>query len=107
MVMVPVMHYIRYELEISWEKMFAAIHQPAKSAKIFYLENFRLYGITANNIKVILATLTVVSKSYDCAKAAISLAHGNSGLRRLSVGPSFLPEVARPFSSQEVGSGNE
>ena len=44
-VIVPVMHYIFYELEISREKNFVAILQPAKSAKFFYLEDFRLYGI--------------------------------------------------------------
>ena len=38
------MHCIIYELEISWEKNFAAILQPVKSAKIFNLENFRLYS---------------------------------------------------------------
>ena len=39
------MHCICYELEISQEKNFVAILRPAKSAKFFYLENFRLYGM--------------------------------------------------------------
>ena len=40
---VPAMHCICYKLEISWENIFAAILQHAKYAKIFNLENFRLY----------------------------------------------------------------
>ena len=40
------MHCIRYGLELSQEEIFAAILRPAKSAKFFYLKNFRLYGMT-------------------------------------------------------------
>ena len=46
-VKVPVMHCICYEVEISREKIFVAIRWPAKSTKIFNLENFRLYSMHA------------------------------------------------------------
>ncbi len=44
MVKLPATHCSCYELEISQEKIFVAMVRPAKSMKIFNLENFRLYG---------------------------------------------------------------
>ena len=44
-VKLPAVHCSCYEVEILREKIFAAMLRPTKSAKIFNLENFRLYGI--------------------------------------------------------------
>ena len=49
-VMVPVMHCISYELEISWEKNFVAILRTMKSTKIFDLE--KILGYTVVHIAV-------------------------------------------------------
>ena len=41
-------HSASYDDEISWEKVFVAVLRPMKSAKIFNLENFRLYSNKQN-----------------------------------------------------------
>ena len=62
------MHSICYELEILRKKIFAAILQPAKSAKFFYLENFRLYGIF-----FVLLSMADLSQAQTCTRGPSQL----------------------------------